>query len=92
MSRRVPRETDTASAPATVAVVLPKGAVPGLKRRGQYAPGVTYHVDPDTAARLQGRGFQLAAAATDTAQPAAKADVGGGGISIPADPNEESSP
>lgn len=89
MSRRVPRETDAA---ATVSVVLPKGAVPGLKRRGPYAVGVTYQVDPDTAARLQARGFQLAAAATDTAQPAAKADEGGGGISIPAAPDKEPSP
>lgn len=95
MSRKVPRETDAAAAPVaapSVAVVLPKGAVPGLKRRGTYAPGVVYHVDPDTAARLQARGFQLAAAAPDTAEPAAIADVGGGGNSIATKPDQEPSP
>ena len=89
MNRKVPRETDT---PKTVAVELPKDAVPGLKRRGAYAPGVVYQVDPDTAARLQARGFQLAAAASDTAEPAAKADAGGGGTPIPADPDQEPTP
>lgn len=89
MSRKVPRETDAVTA---VAVVLPKGAVPGLKRRGTYAPGVVYHVDPDTAARLQARGFQLAAAASDTAEPAAVADAGSGGTPIATTPDQEPSP
>lgn len=86
--RNVSRETQAPAdgiarvAVPTVAVVLPPEAYPGLLRLGDYTPGVTYHVDPDTAARLQARGFQLAAAAPDTADPAAVADGGVGGFPI----------
>lgn len=89
--RVVSRETQAITAPAdgiakvaipTMAVVLPAGARPGVLRVGDYKPGVTYHVDPDTAARLMARGFELAAAPTDTAEPAAVADGAGGGFPI----------
>lgn len=67
----VPREPDA----ATVAVVLPAGRYPGLRRMGAYAPGVTYQVDQITAERLLARGFQLAAVGSDTADHATAADT-----------------
>ena len=59
-----------AAAPSAVRVVLPVGARPGLLRMGTYVPGVVYAVTPESAVRLQGRGFQIADDVTDTADSA----------------------
>lgn len=78
------RKRAKAAVPATVAVVLPVDAVPGLQRLGAYVPGTVYHVAPDIAERLRARGFQLAPVGAHTALPP-PAESAGRGTPTPED-------